>query len=51
MLLYCLQCREKTASKTPRVVKTKNARIMVLWNCAVCVSKKSRFIKVQEATG
>ena len=32
------------------VVKTKSGRIILLSNCAVCVSKKSRFIKEQQAS-
>ena len=40
MLLYCFKCR-----KNPKVVKTKNRRIMALSNCAVCNSKKSKFAK------
>ena len=42
------ECKKKTESKNPRVVKTKIGRIMV---CAVCDSKKLKFIKEQEATG
>ena len=37
-------------SKILKVVKTKNGRIMVLSKHAVCVSKKSEFIKEQEAS-
>ena len=37
--------------KNPKVVKTKNERTMPSSNCAVSVSKKSRFIKEQEAKG
>ena len=35
MLLYCLKCRKDAESKNPKVVKTKNERIMLLLNCAV----------------
>ena len=31
-------------------MKTKNGKIMLLSNCAVCNSKNSRFIKEQEAS-
>ena len=48
---YCLKYREKTNSKNPKVVKTKNGRIMVSSNLLVCNSKKSRFIKEQKACG
>ena len=51
MLSYCLKCRKNTESKNPKVVKTKNGRIMLLSKCAVCDSKKSKFIKQQEASG
>ena len=50
MLSYCLKCRKNTESKNPQVVRTKNERIMLLSKCAVCDSKKSKFIKEQEAT-
>ena len=35
MLSYCLNCRKNTESKTPKVVKTKSRRIMLLSECAV----------------
>ena len=47
MLLYCLKCRKNTESKSPKVVRTKNGKIMVLSKCAVCDSKRSKFIKEQ----
>ena len=51
MLSYCLKCRKNTESKNPKVVKTKNGRIIILSKCAACDSKKSKFIKEQEASG
>ena len=51
MLSYCLKCRKNTESKNPKVERTKNRRIMLLSKCAVCDSKKSKFIKQQEASG
>ena len=50
MLSYCLKCRKNTESKNPKVVKTKNGRKMLLSKCVVCNSKKSKFIKEQEAS-
>ena len=50
MLSYCLKCRKYTESKIPKVVKTKNGKIMVSFNCVVCGSKKLRFIKEQEVS-
>ena len=32
-----------------KVLKTKNRRTMLLSKCAVCSTKKSRFLKEQEA--
>ena len=51
MLLYCLKCRKNTESKMPKLSRLKNGRIMLLSKCAVCDSKKSKFIKQQEASG
>ena len=51
MLSYCLKCRKNTESKSPKVVKTKIGRIMPLSKCSVCNSKKSKFLKEQEARG
>ena len=51
MLLFCLKCRKITDSKNPKVARTKNGKIMLLSKCAVCDSKKSKFIKEQEASG
>ena len=46
MLSYCPKRR-----KNPKVAKTNNRRLMLLSKCPVCDSKKSRFIKEQEASG
>ena len=51
MLSYCLKYRKNKESKTPKVAKTKNGRKMLLSKCAVCDSKKSKFIKQPEASG
>ena len=49
--VYCLKCRKNTESINPKFSKTSNGRIMLLSNCAICNSKKSRFIKNEEAKG
>ena len=51
MLSYCLKYRKNTESKSPNVVRSKNGRVMLLSKCEVCVSKKLKFIKVQETNG
>ena len=48
---YCLSCRKYTKSTNPRIVKSKNGRSMIQSNCAICGSKKSRFIKEQQVKG
>ena len=51
MFSYCLKYRANTESKSFKVVRTKNGRIMILSKCEVCDSKESKFIKEQEASG
>ena len=51
MKSYCLKCRKNTENKNPRVSKTSNVKTMLSSKCAICDSKKSRFIKNQEAKG
>ena len=51
MKSYCLKCRKNTENINPRVSNTSNGRTMVLSKFAICDSKKSRFIKNQEAKG
>ena len=51
MLSYCLKSRKNTESKNPKVVRTKNGRIILLSTFAVCNSKKLKFLKEQEARG
>ena len=48
MLSYCLKCKKNTGSINPKFSKTTNGKTMMLSKCAVCGSKKSKFIKEQE---
>ena len=48
---YCLKCKKNTENIDPEVSGTSNGRVMILSKCAICGSKKSRFIKQQEAKG
>ena len=43
--------RKNTESKTPKVARTKNGKIMLSSKCAVRDSKKLKYIKEQEASG
>ena len=40
---------KKTESIDPKVSVTSNGRTMILSKCAICGSKKTKFIKKQEA--
>ena len=51
MKSYCLKCRKDTENINPRVSNTSNGGTMILWKCAICGSKKSRFIKNIKAKG
>ena len=51
MLSYCLKCRKNTESINPKVLKTTKGKTMILLKCAICGSKKSKFIKEQQAKG
>ena len=51
MKSYFLKCKKDIENINPRISKTSNGRTMVLSKCAICDSKKSRFIKNQEAKG
>ena len=46
---YFLKCRKDTVNINPRVSNKSNGRKTILSKCAICGSKKSRFIKNQEA--
>ena len=56
MLSYCLKCKKKTKKKStesidPKVSATSNGKTIILSKCAICGSKRSKFIKKQEAKG
>ena len=51
MLTYCVKCRRDTENIDPKMVKTKNNRLIMQSKCSVCGIKKSRFVKEQEAKG
>ena len=49
MKSYCLKCRKDTENINPKISSTSNSKAVILSNCAISGSKKSRFIKDQEA--
>ena len=48
---YCPKCGENTKNIILQSSKAINDRIIILSKCAICVNKKSKFIKGQEAKG
>ena len=51
MLTYCLVCKKDTENKDANLIKTRNGRLALSSKCVVCGSKKSKFMKKQEAKG
>ena len=49
MLTYCVKCRENTENLNSKIFKTKNNRLIMQSKCAVFKTRKSRFVKEQEA--
>ena len=47
----CLKCKKYTQNINPQVSSTSNGKLMILPICAICGSKKSKFINKQEASG
>ena len=48
---YCVKCRKVTENIDPKMVRTKNKRLVMQSKCSVCGIKKSKFVKEQEAKG
>ena len=49
MKTYCVKCKKDTENIDPKMVKTKNNRLVMQSKCSVCGITKSRFVKEQEA--
>ena len=49
MKTYCVRCRKDTEKIDPKILRTKNNRLVTQSKCSVCGIKKSIFVKVQEA--
>ena len=45
MKTYCVKCRKDTEYIEPKIVRTKNNRLIMQSKCPVCGIKKSRFVK------
>ena len=51
MKTYCLKCKKDTGNIDPKMLRTKNNRLLMQSKCSVCKNKKSRFIKEEDAKG
>ena len=49
MKTYCVKCRKDTENIDPKMVRTKNNRLIMQSKCSACEIKKSRVVKEQEA--
>ena len=47
--IYCLACRKYTKNNNSKIVRNRQNRLMIQSNSANCGSKKSRYIKEQQA--
>ena len=50
-MTYCVKCRIDTENIDPKMVITKNNRLIMQSKCSVSGIKKSRFMKEQDANG
>ena len=51
MKAYCVKCRKDTENIDPKMVITKNSRLVMQSKCSLCEIKKSRFVKNLKAKG
>ena len=51
MKTYCVKCRKDTEYIDPKMVRTKNNRLVMQAKCPVYRIKKSRFVEEEEAKG
>ena len=46
--MYCASCKKHTANENSSIKKTKQNRLMLLSNCAICDKKKLNFTRNKE---
>ena len=51
MLTYCIKCRKNTENLNSKMFKAKNGRLIMQSKCADSGTKKTGFVKEQEAKG
>ena len=48
MKTYCVKCRKDTENIDPKMVRTKNNRLIMQSKCSACRIKNSRFVEEQD---
>ena len=48
---FCVKCRKDTENIDPKMVITKNNRLIMQSKCSFCRIKKSKLVKEKEAKG
>ena len=48
---YCLKSKKHTKNIDPQISSTSNGKFMILSQCAICGSRKSKSIKKQDPKG
>ena len=51
MKTFCVKCKKDIENIDPKIVRTKNNRLVMQSKCSICGIKKSRLIKKQKAQG
>ena len=51
MKTYCLKYKKDTDNIDPKIIRTKNNRLVMQSKCSVYEIKKSRLVKEQDAKG
>ena len=51
METYCVSCKKNTTNENSSVRRSKQNRLTLLLNCAICGKKRSNFGKNQQASG
>ena len=51
MNTYCLKCKRQTKDLNSKGFVTKNKKYIVKSSCAICKSKKSKFVSKKDASG
>ena len=49
MKIYCVKCSRNTENIDPKMIRTKNDKLIIQSKRPACGVKKSRFVKEQEA--